>query len=142
MSGPGAAGRAHVTAVRARLDAELPESVTVRDGDVRDGALPDSPYVVDYSDTGRASAPSLAATPSHVETVVRLVACGDTAEQARWCAQKVTDALAGWRPTLTGRTSWPVTQEYSQPVALDRDVVERPIYYAALGFRVRSRAAS
>lgn len=136
------AGRAHITAIRARLAAQLPGGVTVLNGDERDRTLPAGPFAVLHPDTGRSTAPHLDQSPSHVESVVAVQACGETVDQAEWCAAKVTDALVGWRPTLSGRTAWQVTQDYAQPVRLDDDIPERPVQFAALGFRVRSQSAS
>ena len=136
------AGRAHIAAVRARLVDQLPAGVAILDGDERQRALPAGPFVVLFPDTGRPTATRLHQEHTHVESVIAVQACGETTGQAEWCAAQVSDALAGWRPTLTGRTAWRVTQDYAQPVRLDDDIPERPVQFAALGFRVRSQSAS
>lgn len=115
--------RAHVDAVLALVDA-VP-NVTVYDGQVpNDPALP---YVVIRTDTGRRERSALPASSDRLTVRIWATSVGETRASAQWVSEKVTTALLDVRPTVTGRTAFPITSVNSQPARED-DVVKPLVF--------------
>jgi hypothetical protein len=129
-----------VAAVLARLQAQVPATLTVHEGDDFRGAVPAPPYVVLHAGIGTPSAPQLSGERSHRELEVQVVAVGRTVDQVRWAAEQVDAALVGWTPTITGLTCWKVDQAYANLPRPDTDVPEHPVQIMQLGYTVRARA--
>ena len=125
--------RAHVDGVLALLRATA--NLTVYDGVVPNA--PVLPYVVVWSDQGRAEATALAHVSDWRTFTVQTTYVGSTQVQVRALAERVETALLDKRPGVTGRTTGPLTKELTQPVRQDTDV-DPPLLYALDVWRVSS----
>lgn len=125
--------RAHVTAVLTLLDA-VP-NLTTYDGLVP--ARPVLPYAVVWPDSGRAERSSILAASNVVASEMYVTCVGSSREQAQWVAEKVDAALLDVRPTITGRSCWPIEQVLTRPVQRDDDV-DPPLVYAVNVYRLAS----
>ena len=124
--------RDHVAAVVALVDAD--PNVTVYDGQVPNE--PSLPYVVIRTDSGRRERSALPASSDRVTVRIWATSVGETRASAQWVSEKVTTALLDVRPTVTGRSCFPITSVNSQPARED-DVV-KPLVFALDEFELVS----
>jgi hypothetical protein len=66
---------------------------------------------------------------------VTTVACGETADQAMWVADKLTAALNQVRPTVAGRTVHPLQMLSATAVQRDDDLAAG-VWFATLRWRL------
>lgn len=128
----------HVAAVLDLLTAGL----AATDVAVHDGKAPNkgaTPYVVVYPDPGVTSSLTMDGTPGHLSMVVQITAVGGTRWQAGQAADLARATLVGVKPTVAGRWTWQIHQEYAQPARLDVD--DPDLFVAVAGYRVRSDPA-
>lgn len=88
------------------------------------GGAPDDPvfpYVAVYVDGGRNLATSMGQAPDQWDVTVQTTSVGTTHEQCLWAAGKVSGALAGVRPAVSGFTNSRFEHLYAAPVAVDYD---------------------
>lgn len=81
-----------------------------------------APYAVFYPNSGMKSGfHRNLVNDGPTELRYQVTAVGDTADQAAWVADKVTAALLGGVPSVSGRRAWPAVQEAAQPIRRDDD---------------------
>lgn len=113
----------HAAAIKALL------APTVR---LHEGERPDSsplPAAVLFVPSGTRTRTTLATISDRRDVPFQVTSVGLDPEGVRSVAQRVQDALLDRRPAIAGRTCWPITQEGSDPIRLDRDVNPH-VYYA------------
>jgi hypothetical protein len=119
---------AHAAALLALLAAVSSPDLTVYDGAVAKpvppALPPEPPYVVVYfadADPSGTDAPSLHLTgqPRRHVTDAYVHSVGANGEAARIVAARVRTALLGVRPTITGRTCYPIRRQDGQPSTRD-----------------------
>ncbi|MBG0828554.1 hypothetical protein HS041_12320 [Planomonospora sp. ID67723] len=107
-----------VTALITLMQAGVPAARKVYLAQAATGAEP--AYAVVYPNSGMKSAfhrDLLNAGPT--DLLYQVTCVGSTPEQAAWMADKMTAALLGSVPTVSGRRVWPAIQQGSQPVRRD-----------------------
>jgi hypothetical protein len=124
-----APARPQIAALKALLTAG---GLTVLDGG--DGS-PTAPCVVLWPTPGEPTSSTLADPSSDLEVDVVLHACGDTADQAMWVADKIGSLLDRKTPTISGRTTRPIRMLESTPVRRS-DSLAAPVWYAATRWRI------
>jgi hypothetical protein len=121
--------RPHVAALRAVLTGA---GLTVLDGGVGE---PVPPCVVLWPQPGNPTAGSVGVPDSDLVVEITTVACGATADQALWVADKITQAMNRAKPALSGRTVHPVTLVDATSVRRD-DSLAAPLHSTALRWRL------
>ncbi len=93
---------------------------------------PDSvlPCAVLFVDNGVASRSRMVPVSDRVTTTVRVTSVGLTVESVRAVAQRVREALLDVAPSIPGRAAWPISQDDSSPLMVDRDVTPHVLYTA------------
>lgn len=125
--------RPHVAAVRGLLTAA---GLSVIDGGT---AEPAPPCVVLWVTPGtHEDNPYAPATTLTVELTT--VCCGLTADQAMWVADKVSGALTGAMPAVTGRTPHRIAQTYAAAVQRDDDVAAG-LLFTSIGWQFTTSPA-
>lgn len=119
--------RDHVAAFLARLQADPVFAGKVIDtNEPKDAPVRVPPYLVVYSDTGRASSErATSEVPNRLEFQFTVHAVGQDADQARAWAGKTFTLMAGWKPTVTGWRPTGVTKR-KQPLPLQFDKTFTP----------------
>lgn len=125
---PAVLTRPHVAGITGLLTAA---GLTVVPGGQGDLVMP---CVVLWPEPGRPHG-SLGDPLSMLTSEVTTVACGSTADQAMWVADKVTATLAGVRPTVAGRTVHPLILVDTSPVQRDDDLAAG-IWFASIRWRL------
>lgn len=101
----------HVTAVLALLNGAITSPRKVFDGKVPDGTdVRATPYVLAYFSGGYPER-EFDATSQRFELRITLHCVGGNAQAARMLSDLGAVALLDVRPTVTGRTCWPIWQE-------------------------------
>jgi hypothetical protein len=127
-----------VTALVALMQAGVPAARKVYLAEAAAGAVP--AYAVVYPDSGMLSGFHRSLTNAGPTELRYQVTCvGSTPEQAAWMADKMTAALLGGVPTVSGRRVWSAVQEGSQPVR--RDDESTGLFIAASQWLTRSDPA-
>ncbi|MGG7450557.1 hypothetical protein ACQ3HE_06670 [Plantibacter auratus] len=111
--------RAHKAAVLARLREDPVLALKTFDSVVPDKTP--VPYVVVYSDQAVWSSERLDFAQIAADFSFMIHAVGERPDQAQAVAERVYAQLMNFRPTVVGRSCWPMKAEASQPVRPDRD---------------------
>ena len=93
------------------------------------GRPPPRPYVVIYAPVGLSTVHNLTGTSGALEASIQTTCVGDTAESCRIVARRVKAALLDVVPVVSGRASFPIRHEYSEPARVDNDVAP-PVLFA------------
>lgn len=128
------ATRPHIAAVSGLLTAA---GLTVLAGGTGD---PVAPCVVLWPAPGMPTARTLADPTGDLVVDVTTVACGSTADQAMWVADKITATLSRAVPTVSGRQVMPIWLLDSTTVRRD-DSLAAPMFSASLTWRLRTMPA-
>lgn len=126
--------------VLARLEASATLAGKVVDGavDPDDPPFP-PPYVVVYINSGLRTAERASSDqPTRADSRIITHAVGVDAYQARFFAERVTEQLLGWKPTITGWRPEAISHERSLPVETDK-ATSPPTQYLTNAFRLISR---
>lgn len=127
----------HVAAVLAKLEAELPASMSVALGV---GPAGDRPYAVLYAD-GRAERGRLSGDRSVLSMLLTVKVVGSGPEQALWALDRVREVMLGDPPTVAERVIHRLTEESTQDLERD-DGFQPPLYLLVSTFRLMSQAAA
>lgn len=128
------ATRPHIAAVSGLLTAA---GLAVLAGGAGD---PVAPCVVLWPAPGTPTARTLADPTGDLVVDVTTVACGSTADQAMWVADKITATLSRAVPTVSGRQVMPIWLLDSTTVRRD-DSLAAPTFSASLTWRLRTMPA-
>lgn len=93
------------------------------------------PCVVLWPTPGSPGGSSLGSVDDALYVEVTTVACGSTADQAMWVADKVTSLLNRQILTIAGRVPYPLVLASVAPVERD-DSLSSPLFGAALRWRL------
>lgn len=114
--------QAHADAIKALIG----KSVRLHDGAVPDGAA--LPYAVLFIDDGTAARTRMVPVSDRRNVGFQITSVGIDPDGARSVAERVRAAVLDKRPAVAGRATWPVQQEVSQPLRVDRDVTPHLLY--------------
>jgi hypothetical protein len=98
------------------------------------------PYCVVYSNQGSRETERLLATQTRANFDYTIHSIGHDVESAQLVAERVYARLLGVKPTIAGRSCWPISSEVSQPVRLDSDT-SPALFYGVDVFRLSSTPA-
>jgi hypothetical protein len=105
------------------------------------GKPPTRPYVVLYAPDDTSSVDDLTGRSRRGDGVYQVTTVADEADSLRLVRKRVKTVLLDVRPDVTGRTSFPIRHDYSNPALRDDDV-QPPVMYGTDGWRCASVASS
>ena len=114
--------KAHADAVKALIGT----TVRLHEGNRPDGSA--LPAAVLFIDNGTGLRTTLATVSDRRDVSFQVTSVGLDPEGVRSVAERVRAALLDQRPAVAGRTTWPIRQEGSEPIRLDRDVTPHVFY--------------
>lgn len=96
---------------------------------------PARPYVVLYAQAPHATVYNLTGVSGMTDAVHQTTVVGDEADSVRIIQAYVKTALLDVAPAITGRLSFPIRHDYSNPVRRDDDI-QPPAMYATDGWQL------
>lgn len=96
-----------------------------------DGVVPGTPqrYLNVHGNIGRRSGWSLRRRQGRIDYTFTIHSVGRDPAQARAVGQAMVTQLADWTPVVEGRSCFPLVHAVSQPIYLDDDDAESPVWY-------------
>ena len=98
------------------------------------------PYVVVFSNSGNVSGARLSGSDLDETVTFTIHAVGVNPEQSRATAKKVRSLLRGFKPSISGKTCWPIKLVVSQPTRPDADVLPA-VFYSVEEFQLSTTPA-